>query len=321
MDLSATSSTEPHRISALVIAGPTASGKSALALALAERFGGVIINADSQQRYGALPILTAQPSAADQARAPHRLFADLAPEQSGSAADWSAHAAAEIERARAEGKVPILAGGTGLYLRALMQGLADIPKAPAAVRARVRALLEELGNAQFHARLVARDPEAARLATGDTQRLIRAFEVLEATGVSLYAWQRRSTQPPAAARYFKILLLPPRDDLYAVCDTRFRSMIKAGALAEVGTLREQGIGPEAPIMKVLGARPLMAHLAGALDLETAIGLAQTATRQYAKRQVTWFRHQFAADLRVDGFYSDQILSDIAAQASVFLTRI
>ena len=221
-----------HR--AVVIAGPTAGGKSALALALAREFGGAIINADSQQRYRDLPILTARPSDAEMAQAPHRLFADLGPDDSGSAADWATRAEAEI---RAAGDaLPILVGGTGLYLRALIEGLAYIPPVPDDVRAATRALMDELGNDAFQARLIARDPAAARLNAGDTQRNLRAYEVLEASGVSLWEWQRRGSGSRFPLRTFNILVLPPRAHVIAACDARFDAMIAAGAVAEVREL-------------------------------------------------------------------------------------
>jgi tRNA dimethylallyltransferase len=202
-------------------------------------------------------------------------------------------AAAEI---RAAPGLPILVGGTGLYVRALIDGLADIPKIPPEVRARAQEKLRAEGNHAFHTALIARDPASARLNAGDTQRILRAYEVLEATGVPLTHWQTRAATPPLYARYFKIVLMPDRADLYAACDARFLAMMARGAGDEVKALLDRGILRDAPILKVLGAAPLAAHLAGEMDRDEAITLAQTATRQYAKRQVTWFRHQFQADL-------------------------
>jgi tRNA dimethylallyltransferase len=304
---------------AVIVAGPTAGGKSALALALAEAFNGVIINADSQQRYRDLPTLTAQPSAADKARAPHKLFADLGPGDSGSAADWSARAAAEI---RATGdKLPIVVGGTGLYLRALTEGLSDIPPVPAEVRDGARKLLEELGNQAFHERLAARDPHAARLAPGDTQRNLRAFEVIEATGVSLWTWQARTVSPRLPLRTYTIVLMPPRDVLRAACDARFDAMIAAGAIDEVRALRAAGVSPDAPVMKILGAREIAAHLDGAQSLEEAAALAKAATRQYAKRQSTWFRNQVRADLSLETGFAGKIPPGVFAGVRGFLAGV
>ncbi|MHB1207739.1 MAG: tRNA (adenosine(37)-N6)-dimethylallyltransferase MiaA [Rhodospirillaceae bacterium] len=301
---------------AVIVAGPTAGGKSALGLALAREFGGVIINADSQQRYRDLPTLTAQPSAADKARLPHKLFADLGPDDSGSAADWSARAAAEI---RGSGdKLPIIVGGTGLYLRALTEGLSEIPPVPADIRNSARALMTEIGADAFHARLVARDPLAAKLAPGDSQRNLRAFEVIEATGVSLWTWQERTTSPPLPLRTHVILLMPPRDELRAACDARFDAMIAAGAVEEVRALRDTGVSPDAPVMKILGAREIAGHLDGQHTLKEAADLAKAATRQYAKRQSTWFRNQVRADLSLEAKFSPRILPGVVAGLSKFV---
>lgn len=283
-----------HR--AVVIAGPTAGGKSALALALARDCGGVIVNADSQQRYRDLPILTARPSDAEMAAAPHRLFADLGPGDSGTAAEWAARAETEI---RACGDaLPILVGGTGLYLRALTEGLAYIPPVPDDVRAHVRALMDEIGNDAFHARLVERDPDAARLNAGDTHRNLRAYEVLEASGVSLREWQRRGRETRFPLRTFNILVLPPRADVIAACDARFDAMIAAGAVDEVRALLARGVTRAAPVMRILGATQIAEHLAGERTRDEAVALAQAATRQYAKRQSTWFRNQWRTDATV-----------------------
>ncbi len=279
-----------------MIAGPTAGGKSALALALARECGGVIINADSQQRYRDLPILTARPSDAEMAQAPHRLFADLGPEDSGTAAEWAARAEAEI---RAAGDaVPILVGGTGLYLRALTEGLSYIPPVADEVREKARALMDELGNDAFHARLIARDANAARLNPGDTQRNLRAYEVIESSGVSLWEWQQRRNDARFSLRTFNILVLPPRAEVIAACDARFTAMIAAGAVDDVRALLARGVARDAPVMRILGATQIAAYLAGERSLEEAVTLAQAATRQYAKRQSTWFRNQWRADVTV-----------------------
>lgn len=310
--------TEPTLFRAVVIAGPTAGGKSALALALAREFGGVIINADSQQQYRDLPILTARPTPDEIAQAPHRLFGDFAPNDSGSAADWATRAEAEI---RAAGDaLPILVGGTGLYLRALTEGLAFIPQVPADVREGARALMTEIGNDVFHARLIARDPAAARLAPGDTQRNLRAFEVIEATGVSLWEWQARAPQPPFPLRTFNIFLGPPRADIIAACDARFNAMIRAGAVEEVRALLDSGVARDAPVMKILGANQIADHLAGATRLGEAITLAQAATRQYAKRQATWFRNQFRADLALGQRFAPELVTGVFGRVRAALSE-
>lgn len=301
----------------IVVAGPTASGKSDLALMLAEKFGGVVINADSQQRYRDFPILTAQPSARDIARAPHKLFGDLAAHGIGTAAAWATSAAEEIERARASGHLPLLVGGTGLYLRALMQGIAEIPPIPDEIRTKTRSLLAEIGNDAFHARLAARDPDgAARIPPGNSQRLARAWEVLEATGTPMSAWHEASPRPVMAADYFAILLMPPREGLVAACAGRFRAMIAAGALDEVA--RASHLPADAPALHALGAKELADHLQGRISLDEAIRLAEIATRQYAKRQATWFRHQFNSNLTLEARYTDEMRETVASRVGDFL---
>ncbi|PWC31349.1 tRNA (adenosine(37)-N6)-dimethylallyltransferase MiaA [Azospirillum sp. TSO35-2] len=290
----------------VVIGGPTASGKSGLALAVAEAFGGTVINADSMQLYADLDVLTARPPAEDLARAPHRLYGVLPAAERGSAARWRDMALAEIAAATAAGRLPVVVGGTGLYLRALMQGLSEVPPVPDAVRAAAHARLAALGGDAFRAELVARDPASAKLNPGDTTRLTRAWEVLEATGQPLSHWQSRTAQgAPEGLRFHRLVLDPPRADLYALCDRRFDLMMGQGALEEVRRLdrlaREQALAADLPILKALGVPELRRHLHGAITLEDAVALAQQSTRRYAKRQVTWFRHQIvgkAADLLV-----------------------
>ncbi|WP_158043949.1 tRNA (adenosine(37)-N6)-dimethylallyltransferase MiaA [Skermanella pratensis] len=277
----------------VVVGGPTASGKSALALDLAEEFGGTVINADSMQIYAELPVLTARPTAADEARAPHRLYGALSAAERCSAARWQALALAEIREAHKAGRLPIVVGGTGLYIRALMEGLADIPPIPEAVRASVRERRETLGGPGLHALLAGRDPAtAARLKPGDSQRLSRALEVLEATGRSITDWQSDpAAGPPPGLRFVPFVVDPPRGALYAACDRRFDAMMERGALDEVRALLELGLSPGLPAMKALGVPELSAYLRGEGGLEDAVAAAKTATRRYAKRQGTWFRHQ------------------------------
>src|ERR1700704_1185808 len=220
----------------VIIAGPTASGKSALALELAGAVGGIIINARSQQIYRDLKILSARPDTATMHRAPHRLYGFLDAAERGSVGLWRERALAEIAAARAEGRLPFLVGGTGLYLRALQRGLAPVPAIPAAIRAEAAALYDTLGGAGFRGRLAPRDPEAAsRLPAGDRQRLLRAWEVISATGRPLGDWQRRGPGP-GPLRFATLLIMPPRDRLYAACDRRFAEMIAAGALDEAAGL-------------------------------------------------------------------------------------
>ncbi|TAK98837.1 MAG: tRNA (adenosine(37)-N6)-dimethylallyltransferase MiaA [Rhodospirillaceae bacterium] len=307
------------RPKAIVIAGPTASGKSALALAIAAEFHGTIINADSQQCYGDLPLLTARPTSAETSRAPHRLFGDLGPLAKDSAPAWAARAAMVIAESTAIGSPPIVAGGTGLYLQALMAGMPDMPSIPSEVRDAARALLMEIGHGKFHARLAVRDPAGAeRIKTGDTQRLLRAWEVAEATGRPLSAWQADTPHPPLAADYLSILLMPARADVVTAGDERFDRMMACGALEEVAALLGRGIPPTAPVMRVLGARPLARHLAGEIERAEAITLAKTATRQYAKRQSTWFRHQLFAETTYFTKYSESLLPEVFSKIRRFL---
>lgn len=301
----------------IIVAGPTASGKSALAVALAEAMRGIVINADSMQLYRDLPILTAQPDAAARARAPHRLYGEIDAAEAFSAGAWRARAVEAIAAARAEGLVPILCGGTGLYLRALLEGLAPTPTTPAEVRRAARQMHAELGAAAFHDALRRVDPEAgARLNPGDTQRVLRAYEVATATGRTLRDWQR--APPPAPAFNARaILLMPPRDPLYAACDARFLAMLARGAAEEVAALLARGLDPGLPALRSLGVRELAGWLLGKTTREEAIAATQQATRNYAKRQFTWFRHQMPAGggLRkfdIEEQFSERLLPDILA---------
>ncbi len=312
-------------LSVIIIAGPTGSGKSALALAVAEAFGGTIINADSMQVYRDLAVLTARPGPAELARAPHRLYGTIDAAEAYSAGRWREAALAEIAAARDAGRLPLLVGGTGLYLRALLDGLAPVPPVPAAARAAARALHARLGPADFHAALARLDPEAAgRLPPGDTQRLIRAYEVAAATGQGLAAWRRAQAAPAIAAA--SILLLPPRDALYAACDARFLAMMAAGAEAEAKDLLARGLDPGLPAMKAVGVRELGDALAHRISRAAAIAAAQQATRRYAKRQYTWFRHQLpeTAGLRklvLDEQLSERLLPGIFSFIRQFLLTI
>lgn len=277
---------------AIVIAGPTASGKSGLALAIAEEFGGVVINADSMQVYDVLRVITARPGPEDEARVSHRLYGVLPPSTACSAALWKDLAAAEMRTAWNAGKLPVVVGGTGLYLRTLMHGISPIPDIPDAIRTESRERLARLGNHAFHTELTARDPVmAARLDASNSQRLARAWEVLAATGRSLAEWQATPPEGAVPARWLTYALLPPRDALYANCDRRFRLMMDQGALDEVAALLTLDLDPAAPAMKALGVPELAAHLRGDIGRDEAVTRATQATRNYAKRQVTWFRHQ------------------------------
>jgi tRNA dimethylallyltransferase len=276
---------------AILVAGPTASGKSALALALAERLGGVVINADSMQVYRELRIITARPPDEDLARAPHALYGVRPAAEAGTAAWWRAAALEEMARVWQAGLVPILCGGTGLYFAALTEGLSDIPAIPEAAREEARRLLAELGPTALHARLGALDPEtAATLRPTDSQRIARAYEVATGTGRGLRAWQREGGTGPAPWRFASVLLDPPRDELRRAIAARWAGMIAGGAVEEVRALGALGLDPALPAMRAHGVPELLAHLAGRMTLAEASERAILNTGQYTKRQATWFRH-------------------------------
>lgn len=268
---------------------------------MAKRADGVVINADSMQVYADLRVVTARPSEADEAEAPHTLYGVVPASVRMSAARWRELALAEIERAHAEGRLPIVVGGTGLYLRSLMQGLSDIPDIPAEVRLAAMALQAEIGSPALHERLAAIDPvTAARLHPTDSQRLIRAWEVFQATGRSISDWQAAPpTDVPTHLSFTTLVVEPPRDRLYAQCDRRFLMMMAQGAVEEVAALMAQGLDPALPACKALGVPEIAAILSGAMTPEAATERAQQLTRNYAKRQLTWFRNQMPAAVRLD----------------------
>lgn len=276
---------------AIIVAGPTASGKSALALDLARGLGGAVINADSMQIYRELRIVTARPSPADEAAAPHLLYGVRTAAEPGSVAWWRAAALGAMDQAASAGLVPILCGGTGMYFNALIEGLAEIPDPGPDARAEARALLAEIGPAALHARLAEADPEtASRLRPSDSQRLARAWEVWRGTGRGLAAWQAAPALPPAAWDFSAVLLHPPRAALRNAIEARFGAMLAAGALDEVRGLMELGLDPALPAMRAHGVPELAAYLAGACSLEAASARACQVTSRYTKRQATWFRH-------------------------------
>lgn len=280
-----------------IIAGPTASGKSAKAMELAEQLNGVIINCDSQQIYDGLPILSAQPSDEDKDRIQHRLYAELHPNNVCSAGNYREIVEPVIEDIISNGQAPIICGGTGLYIKALMEGLSPIPDIPDKVRDKVVAHYEDVGAEKFYQELEARDPEmAARFHVNHKARIIRAMEVLEATGKSLAEWQKMPRQGSPEHWTFDIhKILPEREELYDRCNRRLEWMVENGALEETAEFTkriESGeIKEGVPLCKALGFKELRAHLDGELSLEQAVETAQGITRRYAKRQVTWFRNQ------------------------------
>jgi len=291
---------------AVLIAGPTASGKSALAIALAQRRHGVVINADSMQLYEDLAILTARPSEDEQRGVPHRLFGVRDAARACSAADWAAMAATEIENAWRADRLPVVVGGTGLYFRALLEGLSDIPDIPREIRERTRRELLEAGAPALHRKLTEVDPGmAARLEPGDGQRIARALEVIRATGRSLSDYQaaRRPgglAAAEGAGRVVKAVLDLPRATLARRAERRFYRMLEAGALEEVRRLASRGLDPELPAMKALGAPALMRYLRGESSREQALDEAVRQTRRYIKRQQTWMATQFPRWIRLDG---------------------
>ncbi len=275
----------------VLIAGPTASGKSALALKLARERDGIIINADSMQVYAELRIITARPSREDEAQAPHRLYGHIPAAVAYSVGRYVQDVSAEIELARARNQTAIIVGGTGLYFKVLLEGLSPIPEIPAGVRSHWREEANRHGAIALHGQLAVRDPVmAARLRPTDPQRIVRALEVIEATGRSLAEWQDVPSVPIIeTARAERFVVAPPRETIVTRADQRFDAMIEAGALEEVERLVALQLDPTLPAMRALGVAPLAAHLAGKVSLPEAIEASKRETRAYVKRQFTWLR--------------------------------
>ena len=278
---------------AILLAGPTASGKSALALELAQKIGGVVINTDSMQVYRDLRVITARPSRAEEAQVPHRLYGHVDAALNFSAGAWVADAAKVLAEARAQNRRPIFVGGSGLYFKALTRGLSAVPPIATGVREGVRARLERDGVDALHAELAARDPASAeRLKPRDRARIARALEVMEATGRSLTDWHHDGLPPLLPSGEFAALFLAPeRGPLYARIDARFDAMLACGALEEVAALAARNLDPLLPAMKAHGVPALIRHLKGEISREAAAETGRADTRHYAKRQFTWFRHQ------------------------------
>ncbi|THD79189.1 MAG: tRNA (adenosine(37)-N6)-dimethylallyltransferase MiaA [Phenylobacterium sp.] len=289
-----------------LIAGPTASGKSGLALRLAEAADAEIVNADSMQLYRDLAVLTARPSPADEARAPHHLFGTVDAADGWSVGKWL-RAAADLLGRLAEARRPVIVvGGTGLYFRALTRGLAHVPPIPAQARREAEADFDLMGESAFRGRLGAYDPPAAaRIAQGDRQRLVRAWEVYAATGTPLSDWQQTGDPVLAGDAWRAVALEPPRDLLYARCDSRLDAMMAEGALEETAGLLARNLDPELPAMKAVGVRELAAHIRGQASLDEAVAAAQRETRRYAKRQLTWMRGQMVGWPRLTGQTADE----------------
>ena len=290
----------------ILIAGPTASGKSVLALELAERLGGAIINADSMQVYAELRILTARPSPADEARAPHALYGFVPAREAYSAGRFVKDAAGAIAGARAKGLRPIIVGGTGLYLKALTEGLSPIPEVDPAVRQHWRDEAHAKGAGELYIHLTMQDPEtAARLNPTDTQRIVRALEVLESSGRPLSYWQARKGTPLVdLSDAHAFVIMPERGPLQTRADARFDQMMAAGALDEAERLQRLGLDPNLPSMRALGVASLIAHLRGESGLDEAVAIAKAQTRQYIKRQMTWLRRYMIAWNMIETKYKE-----------------
>jgi tRNA dimethylallyltransferase len=278
---------------AVLIAGPTASGKSALALAFAQKAGGVIINADSMQVYRDLRVITARPTPEEESLIPHRLYGHVDAAVNFSAGSWVVDAARALSEARAGNCLPIFVGGSGLYFKALTRGLSAVPPIPAEIRDAVRTRLERDGVEALHTELIRRDPVSAeRLKPRDRTRVARALEVIQATGRSLTDWHRDGLPPLLPPGTFDaVFLAPDRDELYTGIDARFDAMLQAGALEEVAALAARRLDSLLPAMKAHGVPALTRHLRGEISLQEAAGIGRADTRHYAKRQFTWFRHQ------------------------------
>lgn len=290
----------------VLIGGPTASGKSALALQLARQLAekrqrSVILNADALQLYRDLSVITARPAPEDEAELPHRLYGVLDAAERGSVAGWLAQIREEIEATLAEGWTPIVVGGTGMYLHTLQNGLAPVPEIDPEIRAEAVLRHGSIGGRAFKAELAALDPVAAgKLHDGDTQRLIRAYEVVRSTGRPLHEWQSAQTdKPPEHWRFSSFVVEPTRPVLYANCDRRFDLMLQHGAMDEVRLLAARNLSPELPAMKAVGVPELIKVMSGSWSIDQAREKAQQATRNYAKRQLTWFRHQLPGAVRIE----------------------
>ena len=297
----------------IMIAGPTASGKSKLAIEMAIRFNGVIINADSKQLYKDLSVITARPSDADMALAPHRLYGVLDGNIRASVAMWLEMADIEMNEAWKAGKTPIIIGGTGMYLNAGLSGLASIPEVPLTIHDASVALHKDIGGTAFRQALSEFDPETAqRLFDGDTQRLVRAMGVVKATGRPFSAWQTDPHKGAFKGNVTTVKLLPDRDLLYKRINDRFDMMIEAGAFDEVKRLIGRNLDPGLPIMKVLGVRQISAYLRGDMGKADAIYQAKQDSRHYAKRQMTWLRNNFNAEFELNKKYSESFFEEIFA---------
>ena len=299
---------------AILIAGPTASGKSGLALSLAERLRGVVINADSMQVYEDLAVLTARPTPEDVFRVPHALYGFVPGSTAYSTGRYIQDAARAIAEAHTKGQRPIFVGGTGLYFTALLEGLSPIPPVSGDVRQHWRKRAQAIGTPALARELAQRDPElAARLSPNDTQRITRALEVIEATGESLADWQKIKGTPVLDEREtIRLVITPEREDLYRRCDARLDAMLAGGAVHEVEVLAAKNLDPTLPVMGALGVRPLMQALKGQIELEQAATLAKNETRQYGKRQLTWLKSHMMSWKSITAQLSESNIREIVS---------
>ncbi len=290
----------------ICLAGPTASGKSGLAVAIAQQCNGAIINADSMQVYAGIPIISAAPDETEQNGVPHYLFGQIDPAQRYSQADWLKAATDAVASIRAKGQIPILVGGTGFYFKAATEGIVPMPDISSDVKVQAQAMLNEAGNQGLHARLAEIDPDlAARLEPGDSQRVLRGMEIWLASHIPLSKWQKGVAKGRLLGRPLSVYLRPPRDVLYRKINSRFEQMVEHGAIDEISALHARKLDETLPAMKAVGVRPILDMLKNIINKEKAIELAQRDSRRYAKRQFTWFDHQYNADVVIDYFPEDE----------------
>tara|TARA_B100001057_G_scaffold171799_1_gene172618 strand:- start:1367 stop:2314 length:948 start_codon:yes stop_codon:yes gene_type:complete len=313
-------SSDKHENRCIVICGPTASGKSALAMKLANELNGEIINADSMQVYNELKILTSRPSATDTENIPHNLFGIRKMVEPCSVNIWIKLAEKSISQIIDRGRIPIACGGTGMYIHYLSKRLSKIPEIPNRVRLQAREKLEVLGNENFSRELIELDPLLGnKIAIGDSQRLTRAWEVMKATGQSLAVWNMEPDQETELNLYH-VLLMPDREILYRICDQRFLGFMDRGAVAEAETIKNMKLDPSLPAMKALGLSQIIKYLDGEMNIDDAIKQAQQKTRNYAKRQMTWFRNQLKPNFLYSKPYDGSMDQGLIAEVSKFLKK-
>ncbi len=304
---------------AVIICGPTGAGKSSLALRLAEKFEGVIINADSVQIYREIKILSGRPTSDDYRQAPHRLYGIISIFKPCTLGVWRKMALKTIEECELSGHLPIICGGTGLYIKFLLNDLSAIPDIPPSIKLEAREKLEELGNEDFRELLSKNDPmSACRIKSGDTNRLLRAWEVFTATSKPLSYWHEQSMDTGTQHKFFKVCLMPKRESLYSKCDKRFLDFVEQGAIEEARAINSMSVSPDLPASKTLGLLELIKYTRGELELSDAIEQAQRTTRRYAKRQLTWFRHQLDEDYLIENLCCKKAESDCCEKIENFL---